>query len=96
MNRTLSYSPFEYTKSQAEINKDKEKIANVQEMVKNYAKMNNYVLLKNDYFNMSQYYYDKVNRKLYEVVTTKPLNGHVSSLFKPIYEEHILKLNKII
>lgn len=53
-------------------------------------------LIKNDYFGMDSYYYDKTKRIMYKVCNICDWNGDINPVFEISRDEHILKLNSLI
>ena len=94
---TPNYSNFKPTPpTEEENNEEMRKITLRQEYIKQYAKDNNMVLLKSDYWCMDSYYYDEKYNRMYKVsnhfsFTDKLLTPH----FELCNDTHIMKLNGI-
>ena len=97
MNK-LNYSDFildEETiqkKKAIELNKNTKR----GQLIKNHVVRNGYILLKNDYFGMDSYYYDKPNKLMYKVCNICDWSGDINPVFEISRDEHILKLNSLI
>jgi len=90
-----NYSDFEpIPPTEEEKNEELRKIKLRQENIKQYAKDNNMVLLKSDYFGMDIYYYDEKYKRMYKVSNHFSFDDKLlSPKFELCNDNHILKLN---
>lgn len=92
-----SYSTFEPTPpTQEEREEEINRVRLRQDYIKKYAKDNDMVLLKCDYWGMDSYYYDEKYKRMYKVCNVfsfedKSLTPH----FELCNDTHIMEINEI-
>ena len=86
-----SFQTSKGLKNDIEYNKNHKR----QELIDNHVKSNGYIELKNDYFGMDSYYYDKTNKIMYKVCNICDSMSSDAPVFEISNDKHILLLNSI-